>query len=54
MITVAASWLVAAALVSTLFDLTWYSTRQDNWEKKHPGKVYIRNYRKLKKMGLVD
>lgn len=39
--------------VSTTFDWATYEWRQDRWEKKNPGKRYIRNYRALKKKGLI-
>ena len=45
-------WAVAftlafCALLSVLYDIYTYESRQAKWEKEHPGQEYVWNYRKL-------
>lgn len=39
--------LFLATLISVGNDFATYSTRQDEWEREHPGATYIRGYRRL-------
>ena len=45
-------WLFLATIASVCYDVYTYETRQDKWEKAHPGATYIRNYRKFEKESL--
>jgi hypothetical protein len=45
--------LFVFTLVSVSWDICMHDHRMDRWEKKHPGKRYIRNYRKLNRRGLI-
>jgi hypothetical protein len=44
--------LTVAVWVSVAHDQFTYTARQDAWEKAHPGKTYIRHYRRKNIMGV--
>lgn len=42
-------WLVVFAFISVIYDLHTYEDRQTQWEREHPGAVYIRHYKRLER-----